>query len=100
MKFENSNLMSVLLAAHVSEKAVGQGNGNQCVFRIAKWANKHAVKHAVEELFGKKVTAVRIVNVKGKARRFRNVMGATKGWKKAYITLAGDQQLDLSNLAA
>jgi large subunit ribosomal protein L23 len=74
----------------VTEKA------NQVVFVVDSRATKHDVRRAVEELFEVKVEAVRTVNVLGKVRkRFGRVVGRSGGWKKAYVTLAEGQQLDL-----
>jgi len=74
----------------VSEKA------GQVVFKVDAAASKHDIRRAVEELFGVSVEAVRTVNYLGKVRkRFGRTIGRAAGWKKAYVTLAEGQQLDL-----
>ena len=74
----------------VSEKA------GQVVFLVDPGATKHDIRRAVEELFDVKVEAVRTVNMLGKVRkRFGRIVGRGGGWKKAYVTLAEGQQLDL-----
>ena len=68
--------MNILLAPHVSEKSTTVGEKhNQVVFKVIKDANKLEVKAAVEALFNVKVKNVRIANVKGKTRNFRQIAG-------------------------
>ena len=74
----------------VSEKA------NQVVFRVDTRATKAEVAAAVEKLFGVKVTSVRTLNTLGKSyRRFGRTIGRHSDWKKAYVTLAEGQSIDL-----
>lgn len=74
----------------VSEK------GNQVVFRVDARATKHEVAAAVEKLFGVKVTGVRTLNVLGKAyRRQGRKVGRHATFKKAYVSLAEGQTIDL-----
>ena len=88
-------IMNVLLAPHISEKSTVMGEKqNQAVFKVVKDANKHEVKQAVETLFSVQVDTVRLMNVKGKKRNFRQKPGRCKDWKKAYITLAEGQDLN------
>jgi len=89
-------LMQVLLAPQVSEKStfVGEKN-NQYVFRVLADATKPEIKAAVELMFKTKVKAVRVVNVKGKEKRFGRFEGRRRNWKKAYISLAQGQEISL-----
>lgn len=90
-------LLKILLAPHMSEKAtIATQMRREYVFRICKDATKPEVKQAVEELFKAKVSLVRIVNVKTKPKRFGNMKGRSKAWKKAYVTLQAGQQIDLA----
>jgi len=74
----------------VSEKA------GQVIFVVDATASKHDIRRAVEELFDVNVAAVRTMNYLGKARkRFGRAVGRDAGWKKAYVTLAEGQQVDL-----
>lgn len=74
----------------VAEKA------GQIIFKVDAAATKHDIRRAVEELFNVEVEAVRTVNYLGKARkRFGRAVGRDAGWKKAYVTLAEGQQVDL-----
>lgn len=90
-------LMTVLLAPHLSEKAsIAREIGNQYVFEVLRSATKSEVKLAVELLFKTKVSSVRIVNVKSKPKRFRNIQGKSKAWKKAYVALEAGQVIDFA----
>lgn len=90
-------LLKTILSPHISEKAtIGMEKRNEYVFHIAQFATKPEVKDAIESIFNTKVKAVRIVNVKTKAKTFRGVQGTRKGWKKAYVTLQADQTLEIA----
>lgn len=81
----------------VSEKSSNvQAEHNQYVFQVATKATKPQVKQAIEKLFNVKVEAVQILNVKTKARRFGQIQGTKKGWKKAYVSLVSGQTIDLT----
>ena len=66
------------------------------VFRVADDASKDEIAAAVEELFKVKVTKVNTLNVKGKTKRFRGVMGRRSDIKKAIVTLAEGQSIDIT----
>jgi large subunit ribosomal protein L23 len=88
-------LMSVLLAPHVTEKtSLGMQNHNQYTFRVRRDATKTDVRQAVELMFDVKVTDVQVVNEPGKRRRFGRIAGRTQDWKKAYVRLAPGQSID------
>ena len=91
---DKERLLQVLLAPQVSEKStfVGEKN-NQYVFRVVADATKPEIKAAVELMFKTKVKAVRVVNVKGKEKRFGRFEGRRRSWKKAYISLAQGQEI-------
>ncbi len=88
-------LMSVLLAPHVTEKtSLAMQNHNQYVFRVRREATKTDIKQAVELMFEVKVQGVQVVNEPGKTRRFGKLTGRTQDWKKAYVSLAQGQTID------
>jgi len=90
-------LFKVLLGPHITEKAsMSAGAATQVVFKVATDASKLEVKKAVEQLFEVQVDGVRVVNVKGKARRTRTGIGTRSDWKKAYVRLAEGQDIDFS----
>ncbi len=95
------SIFTVLQSPHVSEKAAMSSNGyRQYVFKVAPEANKIDVRAAVEKLFKVSVRNVRICNVKGKRKKFGRIQGRQKDWKKAYVTLDRDQELDIAGQAA
>ena len=95
----NERVLSALIAPHVSEKSAGLADrSNQHVFKVRLDADKPAVKKAVEALFKVKVTQVRVARVKGKTKRFGRMMGRRSDWKKAYVTLAPGQDIELGQI--
>lgn len=90
----------IILAPVISEKASrASERHNQAVFKVSRDAEKPEIKEAVEALFNVKVAAVRTLNVKGKTKRFGQRLGRRSDWKKAYVTLAEGQQIDLVGAA-
>jgi large subunit ribosomal protein L23 len=88
-------LMSVLIAPHVTEKtSLAMQNHNQYTFRVRRDATKVDIKKAVELMFEVKVAGVQVVNEPGKTRRFGKHAGRTQDWKKAYVSLAKGQSID------
>lgn len=88
-------LMKVVLAPHISEKTTRVGDeANQYVFKVAVDATKPEIKKAVEMLFEVKVADVQVTKMKGKRKRFGANHGRRSDWKKAYVRLAEDQELD------
>lgn len=97
----NEKVFSVLLSPRVSEKTARlQEVSNQYVFEIAKTATKADVKAAVEKIFDVKVEAVNVVNVKGKSKSFKFRQGRRSDWRKAYVTLAEGQAIDVMTASA
>ena len=91
-------MYQVLLAPHVSEKGTLLAEEkNQHVFRVASDATKAEVKTAVEELFKVKVDKVRILNNKGKTKRFGGRLGKRSDLRKAYVTLVSGNDIDFAN---
>jgi large subunit ribosomal protein L23 len=88
-------LMSVLIAPHVTEKtSLAMQNHNQYTFKVRREATKTDVKKAVELMFEVKVAGVQVVNEPGKTRRFGKNTGRTQDWKKAYVSLVSGQTID------
>ena len=81
-------LMKILLAPHISEKATLAAEQNkQFVFHVVPDATKPEIKKAVELMFDVQVSAVRVVNIKGKSKRFGANIGRRNNLKKAYVSL-------------
>jgi large subunit ribosomal protein L23 len=88
-------LMSVLIAPHVTEKnSLAMQNHNQYTFRVRRDATKTDIRKAIELMFDVKVAGVQVVNEPGKVRRFGRSSGRTQDWKKAYVSLAAGQTID------
>lgn len=89
-------IYQVLLGPHVSEKSTGLGDAaGQVVFKVARDASKPEIKKAVEQLFEVEVRQVRVVCLQGKRKGFGRIRGRRSDWKKAYISLAEGQEIDV-----
>jgi len=86
-------LYSIIVSPHTTEKAVRVGD--QVAFRVLNDATKTELKEAVQRLFSVTVVSVRIVNVMGKTKQFRQRQGERSDWKKAYVRLAAGQVINL-----
>lgn len=80
----------------ITEKSTMGSEHNQVTFRVPLAANKREVKAAVEGLFNVKVTGVNTIRVKGKTKRFRGTVGQRSDYKKAIVTLAEGQKIDVT----
>jgi len=91
-----ARIMDILRAPVVSEKtALAAENANQYVFRVATDASKQEIKKAVEKMFDVTVEQVRVLNVKGKTKRFGARLGKRSDWRKAYVRLAEGQEIEM-----
>ena len=64
-------------------------------FIVDRNANKHDIRHAVQSLFGVTVRDVRTANYRGKVRRMGRNIGQRPGYKKAVVTLAEGDSIDV-----
>ena len=86
----------VLLRPVISEKSTLETERNNYTFAVARDANKFLIKSAVEAEFKVTVLAVRVVSVRPKQkRRGRRTMGVVPGWKKAVVTVAPGDKIEL-----
>jgi len=85
-----------VLAPVITEKATLLSEQNKVVFQVAADASKDEIAAAVEALFKVNVTKVNTLNVKGKTKRFRGIMGRRSDVKKAIVTLAEGQSIDIT----
>ena len=91
---QQERILQVLLAPHISEKStVAADASGTHVFKVHTSATKTEIKQAVEQLFEVKVAQVRVLNVKGKTKRFGQRMGKRSDWRKAYVKLAEGQDI-------
>ena len=91
-----ARMYDIIVAPVITEKSQRISEANQVVFRVRGNASKPEIKQAVEGLFNVKVTAVNTLNVKGKVKRFRGTVGRRSDWKKAIVTLAEGQNIDVT----
>jgi large subunit ribosomal protein L23 len=80
----------------ITEKTTTASENGAVVFEVAIDSNKPTIKEAVESLFDVKVKAVNTTITKGKAKRFRGMLGKRKDVKKAYVTLEEGNTIDVS----
>jgi large subunit ribosomal protein L23 len=95
-KLSREAMFDIIRAPVVTEKATLVSEKNQTVFRVAIDATKPEIKAAVEGLFGVKVDHVNTLVTKGKTKRFRGRPGVRSDVKKAYVTLAPGESIDLT----
>jgi len=85
----------VLIAPVVSEKSYGLIDQNKYTFLVDPDANKTEIKIAVEKVFGVKVIAVNTINRLGKSRRTKFGTGKRPDTKRAIVTVADGQRIDI-----
>jgi large subunit ribosomal protein L23 len=86
----------VIVSPVITEKATALSDQNKVVFRVAPDATKPAIKAAVERLFDVKVVSVNTLVTKGKEKIFRGRKGRRSDVKKAVVTLAEGQSIDVT----
>ena len=101
------NVDKVIIGPLLTEKgALLSETLNKFLFKVDRGSNKIEIKKAVERRFKVKVNKVAIVNVKGKQKsmsvkssgRTIRTQGKRSSWKKAIVTLAKDNTIDLTNM--
>ncbi len=95
-KLTQERMYDVILSPVITEKSSRVSEHNQVTFRVPLDATKPEIKAAVEGLFKVKVTAVNTLIQKGKTKRFRGIMGRRSDYKKAVVTLAQGQSIDIA----
>jgi large subunit ribosomal protein L23 len=94
------NHRDILLAPVVSEKSYGLLDENKYTFLVAPDANKTEIKIAVESVFDVKVTGVNTLNRTGKKRRTRFGTGKRADTKRAIVSVAEGQRIDIFSAPA
>jgi large subunit ribosomal protein L23 len=89
-------MYQIIRAPLITEKATLLSEKGQIVFRVAIDATKPEIKAAVEGLFGVKVNSVNTLVQKGKTKRFKGRPGVRSDVKKAIVSLADGQTIDLT----
>ena len=86
----------VVLSPHITEKSTLLSEQNAVVFKVAPGASKPQIKAAVEALFGVTVTGVNTLVTKGKSKRWKGKPYQRSDEKKAIVTLAAGQSIDIT----
>ena len=89
------HIYEVLRRPIITEKGTLMAEHNQYAFEVAMEANKMMVKEAVEKRFGVNVLKVNVMRMPGKTRRFGRRVSTTPSWKKAIVTLAEGQTIEV-----
>ncbi len=85
----------VIIRPVITEHSYDMMELNKYTFEVARTANKIEIAQAVEAIFDVKVTKVNTLIVKPKPKRVRYHLGKTRSWKKAMVTLAEGDTIDL-----
>ena len=91
----NTKYLDVIKAPVVTEKAAYAGQNGVYSFYVDPKSNKTEIKLAIEKLFNVKVMSIKTINVKTKKRRVGRYVGLTNRKKKAIVTLAPGQTIEL-----
>ena len=86
----------VIVSPVITEKATALSEQNKVVFKVRPDATKPQIKEAVEKLFDVKVKSVNTILTKGKVKMFRGTRGQRSDVKKAVVTLAEGQTIDVT----
>ena len=96
LKISQNKAYQIILSPLVTEKSTQQSEFNKMVFSVPVDANKLEVKSSIEKIFSVKVVSVNTILLKGKVKRFKGVLGRRSNTKKAIVTLAPGNTIDLS----
>lgn len=86
---------NVIIRPIVSERSYDDMGRNKYTFEVASSANKQEVKAAIEKIFNVHVVKTNTLWVKPKVKRVRYVAGKTRTWKKAIVTLASGDSIEI-----
>lgn len=90
-------LIQILREPHTSEKTTRLADKHkQFTFKVLQTATKTEIKLAVEHMFQVKVKTVTVLNVKGKRKRFKQMSGKRGDWKKAFVSLQPNYDIDFT----
>ena len=93
----NARHYDVILAPHITEKSTMASEANAVVFKVATDATKPQIKEAVEAIYDKKVVKVNTIVTKGKTKRWKGKPYKRSDFKKAVVTLAEGEMIDITS---
>ena len=86
---------NIIIRPIVSEASFDKMEANKYTFEVARDADKPAIKRAIEDIFGVHVKRVNTLWVKAKPKRVRVQSGYTRTWKKAVVTIADGETIEI-----
>ena len=92
----NAALCDIIVRPVITEKAMKSAENNQVTFVVSLDATKPQIKKAIESVFGVEVKSVNTLRQAGKVKSFRGKMGVRSDVKKAIVTLAKGQTIDVT----
>lgn len=95
LKSDTKSAYRVLMRPIISEKGSFLAEENTYLFQVNKKATRREVANAIDAVYGIMPLKVRLVNISGKGRKYRNVQGWKADWKKAMVSLPPDKKIDL-----
>jgi large subunit ribosomal protein L23 len=87
----------VILSPYITEKSTLASEQNAVVFKVAKDATKPQIKEAIEAIYDKKVVSVNTLIMKGKTKRWKGKPYTRSDVKKAIVTLAEGEMIDITS---
>ena len=96
VKVSDERMYDIIRSPIITEKTSIAAENNQVAFQVPMDASKPEIRQAVEKLFNVKVTGVNTMVQKGKTKRFRGIKGKRSDVKKALVTLAEGQSIDVT----
>ena len=91
-----ASMYDTLVRPVITEKSMLASENGKIVFKVPTEASKEAIKAAVEAIFSVKVVKVNTIRQFGKVKRFRGYVGQRSDYKKALVTLAEGQNIDVT----
>ena len=92
----NAALCDIIVRPVITEKAMKSAENNQAIFLVSLNATKPQIKKAIESVFGVEVKSVNTLRQAGKVKSFRGKQGVRSDVKKAIVTLAKGQAIDVT----
>ncbi|HEU5088346.1 MAG TPA: 50S ribosomal protein L23 [Roseiflexaceae bacterium] len=89
------NPHQIIIRPLITEKNTNLMSLSKYSFEVDRNANKTQIRQAIESIFNVRVTKVHTMNVRGKMRRRGREFGYTADWKKAIVTLAAGDRIEL-----
>lgn len=87
--------LQVIVRPMITEKATMLAGDRKYAFEVVRHANKQQIRHAVELAFNVTVTKVNTLTVHGKRRRRGRLQTRTRSWKKAFVTVAEGDSIQI-----